>query len=425
MATEFTPNYNLDKYTAQDKPNLRDQYNAAMDKIDLALLSANTNATEAKAATQGFQTQLNAKASKTEVAADIAEAVQPLATKTALQNETTARQTADTNLGNRISALEKPYFAVIGDSFSDQTSEWTNIVKANTGFNLLNGATAGGTFGTNSGNKQFITQLNNISGNENWSKVHHLIVYGGVNDWTDLNESASTTLGFVDDFISTFKSLSHRPKITFVFGNCGAPNRSFTRTYLGYPTYVNAVVKGIRERGFDAVPAYAWLLGYDNSRVFNSDNLHPNGLGEKIIASFMTSILNGSYNGFVRQITASPTEDNFTGNLFINIYDTYASAAFKAKTINAIPSTGTSFNPIFRLQNNIWFGTDTSSAVTKIELLHRCKNALRIISTNNTLNLVEAYSNIAVTNFGFVSNTDIDVIAGFTFHSDYDILIFE
>lgn len=37
MASLYTPTYNLDLYTGSDKPNLRDQYNAAMGKIDTAL----------------------------------------------------------------------------------------------------------------------------------------------------------------------------------------------------------------------------------------------------------------------------------------------------------------------------------------------------------------------------------------------------
>lgn len=41
MASEYTPNYNLDLYVSTDKPNLRDQYNGAMVKIDKALLDAN------------------------------------------------------------------------------------------------------------------------------------------------------------------------------------------------------------------------------------------------------------------------------------------------------------------------------------------------------------------------------------------------
>lgn len=42
MASEYTPNYNLDLYASEDKPNLRDQYNAAMGKIDTQL-KANAN----------------------------------------------------------------------------------------------------------------------------------------------------------------------------------------------------------------------------------------------------------------------------------------------------------------------------------------------------------------------------------------------
>lgn len=41
MASEYTTNYNLDLYVSTDKPNLRDQYNGAMGKIDKALLDAN------------------------------------------------------------------------------------------------------------------------------------------------------------------------------------------------------------------------------------------------------------------------------------------------------------------------------------------------------------------------------------------------
>lgn len=46
MATEYTQNYNLDLYAATDKPNLRDQYNAAMGKVDTAI-TGNANAISA------------------------------------------------------------------------------------------------------------------------------------------------------------------------------------------------------------------------------------------------------------------------------------------------------------------------------------------------------------------------------------------
>lgn len=46
MATDYTPNYNLDLYASADKPNLRDQYNAAMGKVDTAI-TGNANAISA------------------------------------------------------------------------------------------------------------------------------------------------------------------------------------------------------------------------------------------------------------------------------------------------------------------------------------------------------------------------------------------
>lgn len=45
MAT-YTQNYNLDKYEGTDKPNLRDQYNSAMEKIDSALKSIDEKASQ-------------------------------------------------------------------------------------------------------------------------------------------------------------------------------------------------------------------------------------------------------------------------------------------------------------------------------------------------------------------------------------------
>ena len=46
MTSEYTPNYNLDKYVSTDKPNLRDQYNSAMDKIDAQFVVIENDHTE-------------------------------------------------------------------------------------------------------------------------------------------------------------------------------------------------------------------------------------------------------------------------------------------------------------------------------------------------------------------------------------------
>ena len=58
MAADYTPNYNLDLYASTDKPNLRDQYNAAMGKIDAQLKKSADDVTNANANVLTMQTQM-------------------------------------------------------------------------------------------------------------------------------------------------------------------------------------------------------------------------------------------------------------------------------------------------------------------------------------------------------------------------------
>ena len=58
MATEYTPNYDLDLYASADKPNLRDQYNAAMGKIDAQMKKSADDVTNANANVLTLQTQM-------------------------------------------------------------------------------------------------------------------------------------------------------------------------------------------------------------------------------------------------------------------------------------------------------------------------------------------------------------------------------
>lgn len=59
MATEYTPNYNLDLYASADKPNLRDQYNAAMGKVDAQMKKTADDVTNANANVLTMQSQVS------------------------------------------------------------------------------------------------------------------------------------------------------------------------------------------------------------------------------------------------------------------------------------------------------------------------------------------------------------------------------
>lgn len=59
MATEYTPNYNLDLYASADKPNLRDQYNVAMGKVDAQMKKTADDVTNANTNVLTMQSQVS------------------------------------------------------------------------------------------------------------------------------------------------------------------------------------------------------------------------------------------------------------------------------------------------------------------------------------------------------------------------------
>lgn len=61
----YTKNYNLDKYEGSDAPNLLDQYNAAMDKIDTQLATNANNTASVGTLAQGYETRIQALETET------------------------------------------------------------------------------------------------------------------------------------------------------------------------------------------------------------------------------------------------------------------------------------------------------------------------------------------------------------------------
>ena len=110
MATEYTTHYNLDLYTDTDKPNLRDQYNGAMNKIDSQLNTLSNNIViSTKAADQANE---QAKAASGAASAN-AQSISTLqntvsgidtAYKAADSSITDAYKAADTKLSSDITA---------------------------------------------------------------------------------------------------------------------------------------------------------------------------------------------------------------------------------------------------------------------------------------------------------------------------------
>ena len=122
MATEHTPNYNLDLYAGTDKPNLRDQYNAAMGKIDTQMKTNADGITNANANVITLQTQV--KQNTNDIAA--------------------LESTVETH-GTQIAALEstvETHGTQIASVETDVTQLKTQMGTANTNIESLESTTA-------------------------------------------------------------------------------------------------------------------------------------------------------------------------------------------------------------------------------------------------------------------------------------------
>lgn len=319
MASDYTTNFNLDKYVGTDKPNLRDQYNSAMDKIDAQLKLSSDNAALA------VQTANNA-----------ASAVSGKASQSALESEISARQSADTNLSSRISTLENPtkYIATIGDSFGNESGEWAAITATKTGYQLINRCTneAGFVYNGTDG-KTFTGQLQDIKNNANFANVEYIIVYGGVNDFT-MQITAASMKSSINSFMNEYNAISgKKPKLIFAFGNFGNGRRR-TRA-AEFPAWYNEIVNYCRTIGIPVVDYVPLWLACSDVALFNSDNLHPNSVGENVISSYIQALINGAYNGVHRR--------------FVGTYDGPVYTTQDAE----VSGTNVKYNEILTLDNGI------------------------------------------------------------------------
>lgn len=113
MASEYTTHYNLDLYTDTDKPNLRDQYNGAMNKIDSQLNTLSNNfvvVTEAaNQAKEKADAASDSAASNAQSISTLQNTVSGIDTayKTADSSITAAYKAADTKLSTDITSAYK------------------------------------------------------------------------------------------------------------------------------------------------------------------------------------------------------------------------------------------------------------------------------------------------------------------------------
>lgn len=326
--TDYTTNFNLEKYQNGDAANLNDQYNASMDIIDDNLYKINSNANTAGGkATQALETAQNNNKNLTALGVTDTETATQLKNKidttdttasnasTTASNALTLAQTNKsaitainanltalhansvndaTNLYNTVQKIDGIYsnielkrktytnIAIIGDSISYGTGasslamSWANQFKSYIGADTVQNMAQ-----NNAGYVNTPTFLSQLQAVNNKAKITHIIIAGGANDKlqtaTSITNAVKSTLQY---------ALTNFPNAEVYVAPIVLGVQGMFRYHTNIPQTLNAIEEGIAQTPnvHEIQYAWEWLNGREDwaSTSSNSmDPIHPNDNGQK------------------------------------------------------------------------------------------------------------------------------------------------
>lgn len=337
MASEYTSHYNLDKYVGSDKPNLRDQYNAAMDKIDTELWSQHSDVADAKTAAlnaangvtqingklgDGFTStntvtqQMATKANSSDVASDIASAVSGLASETYVDNAVSglasetyvnnAVSTETTAIINSTKLLRGRKIVCVGDSltkFGSISKCWPEYLAEFSGAVTYNYAVAATGFTT--GGTTIPQQINNAASASQIvnADITDVIIMGGFNDFA---ASYSTMQSGVIAAITNAKNNFENARIHIgaMLHGTSPLNRAIGNAGANQPrSPLIQVMRNVCAR-YGCIwinEPWTWMVG--RTEYNYGDGIHTTTDGQAVIAGFvMSHLCGGSTSRFANEI---------------------------------------------------------------------------------------------------------------------------
>lgn len=346
--TDYTTNFNLEKYQTGDAANLNDQYNASMDIIDDNLYKINTNANTAGGkATQALETAQNNNKNLT--ALGVTDTKTAAALKNKIDNTNTTannalnlaqtNKTAVTTINANLTALHansvsdatalyntvqkinsiysnielkrKTYtnIAIIGDSISYGTgastlaNAWANQFKSYIGANTVQNMSQNNAGYVNE--PTFLSQLHAVN---NKAEITHIIIAGGANDklqtTTAITNAVKTTLQY---------ALTNFPNAEIYVAPVVLGVQGMFRYHTNIPQTLNAIEEGIAQTPnvHEIQYAWEWLNGREDWASTSSssmDPIHPNDSGQKqLLRLFAESLFtrNGIHNNWKTSVSGT------------------------------------------------------------------------------------------------------------------------
>ncbi|UVY24087.1 MAG: GDSL-like Lipase/Acylhydrolase family protein [Bacteriophage sp.] len=360
--TDYTTNFNLEKYKTGDAANLNDQYNASMDIIDDNLYKINTNANTAGGkATQALETAQNNN--KNLAALGVTDTKTATALKNKIDNTNTTANNAlnlaqtnktavtainadlntintdlnainanltalhansvsnATNLYNTVQKIDGIYsnielkrktytnIAIIGDSISYGTgastlaNAWANQFKSYIGADTVQNMSQ-----NNAGYVNEPTFLSQLQAVNNKTKITHIIIAGGANDklqtTTNITNAVKKTLQY---------ALTNFPNAEIHVAPVVLGVNGMFRYHANIPQTLNAIEEGIAQTPnvHEIQYAWEWLNGREDwasTSDTSMDAIHPNDNGQKqLLRLFAESLFtrNGIHNDWKTSVSGT------------------------------------------------------------------------------------------------------------------------
>lgn len=335
--TDYTTNFNLEKYQTGDAANLNDQYNASMDIIDDNLYKINNNANNAAGkanqaitATETINTNLTALGvTDTTTAAQLKNKIDDTATKLDTTTETAnnALAQAQTNkasiadLNKTVQKIDNIYtnialkrntyenIVIIGDSISYGTGASSTANSWANQFRQYIGATSVQNMAqNNAGYVNSPTFLSQLQAVPNKTEITHIIIAGGANDklqtTTSITNAVKNTLQY---------ALTNFPNAEVYVAPVVLGVQGMFRYHTNIPQTLNAIEEGISQTPnvHEIQYAWEWLNGREDWASTSSgsmDPIHPNDNGQKqLLRLFAESMFtrNGIHNNWKANVSGT------------------------------------------------------------------------------------------------------------------------
>ena len=297
----------VDSRLSENEKNVATQLSAQNTQVSNQLSAQNTQVSnQLSAQNTQVSNQLSANEAKMDtLQSNVNKQVDALSAETQ-QVETNKNNiaTLTSTITNFKTSLKK--VLVLGDSFT--AGNHTDWVKYIHNYNITNYAIDGAGLAWYSEDSTFFKQLERAhAAFPDSNDVDKIILYGGVNDFRN-RDSITVDIGEkLAEWITKAVSYFPNTKIVVCYGNVGR-QYLYTKTYLNNYTNFYSWLTGIYETAFASsvsklvtfINPSSWLK-FDAGKIntnegnYNTDNLHPNVKGAKIIASYMQAIMDGCY----------------------------------------------------------------------------------------------------------------------------------